>query len=219
MQMIFRSYTAWLVPAVFMLVGFGPGATKAIAQTTYPFEPTLYDAEITNTLLEQAPTEVILNTSVTGESANAPYGLTNVAIENYSKVDLGTGVATYNSDPATFGLEGLPFGTFTLFGNGDDKLFGTNRGTASPEMGSGTITITGGEGRFSGATGTFDLFQTITSNPDPTGLTAPIISPATISGSFQVVPEPRPNATVLGISVIGVGFLLHSRRNSGKRAV
>jgi hypothetical protein len=217
MQIIFRSYSAWLVPAVLTLASFGSGAS-ALAQTTYPFETT-YDAEITNTLLEQTPTEVVLDTSVTGESADAPYGLTNVSIENYSRIDLATGVATYNSDPATFGLEGLPFGTFTLFGNGDDKLFGTNRGTASLESGSGTITITGGAGRFVGATGTLDLFQTITSNPDPTGINAPIISPATVSGSLQVVPEPIPNATVLGVSALGVGLLLHSRRNSRKRTV
>lgn len=210
--MILRSYTAWLIPVI-TLVGFGLGGTKAIAQTTYPFETT-YDALITNTPLEQTDTGIILDTNVAGESADAPYGLTNLAIENYSSIDFNTGAVTYNSDPATFGLEGLPFGTLTLSGNGDDKLFGTNRGTVSGETGSGTITITGGEGRFIGATGSLDLFQTVTSSPDPTGVTAPIESPATISGSFQVaeaVPEPTPNAAVIGIGALGAGFLLRRR--------
>lgn len=41
-----RLHHVWLVPAVFTLLGFGPGAAKVIAQTTYPFEAT-YNAEIT----------------------------------------------------------------------------------------------------------------------------------------------------------------------------
>lgn len=198
------------------LLGFGAGSHEAKAQTTYPFEAT-YNAQISNTPLNQTNTEVISQTSVTGESANAPYGLTNLTINNYSSVNFATGVATYDSDPAAFGLENLPLGTLTLSGQGSDKLFGTNRGTASLEASTGTITITGGEGRFVGATGTLDISQTITSNPDPTGVNAPIISPGTISGSFQTVPEPSTNATLIGISMIGVGFLLR-HRTSGSAA-
>lgn len=205
----------WLIPTI-TLLGFGVGNQDAIAQTTYPFNTT-YNAEISNTPLNQTDTEVISQTSVTGESANAPYGLTNLTINNYSSVDFATGVARYDSDPAVFGLENLPLGTLSLSGEGSDKLFGTNRGTASLESGTGTITITGGEGRFVGATGTLDLSQTITSNPDPTGVSAPIISSATISGSFQTVPEPSTNATLIGIGMIGAGFLLR-RRTSGSVA-
>lgn len=212
--MIQKSYSAWLFGVALTLVGFGASVPKAIAQTTYPFETT-YDAEINTTLLEQSDAEIILETNVTGESTDAPYGLTNLQIENYSSVDPATGVVRYDSDPATFGLEGLPLGTLTLSGNGNDKLFGTNRGTVSGDTGSGTITLTGGEGRFVGATGTLDLFQTITSSPDPTGVTAPIISPATISGSFQTseaVPEPRTDASLVSIGLIGAGFLLRRYR-------
>ncbi len=210
-----RLHSVWLVPAAFTLLGFGP-VPSAIAQTTYPFRAT-YNAEITTKLLA----ENVLKTNIRGESADAPYGLTNLTIGNYAKVDPGTGVVAYGPDPATFGLEGLPLDTtITLFGNGSDKLFGTNSGSISPEgTGSGTITITGGGGKFFGATGTLDFSQNNISSPDPTGLTAPIISEGRVSGSFQVVPEPKPNATLIGISALGVGFLLNSRRNSRKRAV
>jgi hypothetical protein len=132
-------------------------------------------------------------------------------------------VFTYSADPAEFGLEGLPLDTtITLSGTGSDKLFGTNSGSTAVDFenlvgtGSGTITITGGEGKFIGAAGTLDLLENDTLSPDPT---APIEAQLTISGSFQAVPEPSPNTTVIGISAIGAGLLLHSRRNSGKRAV
>jgi hypothetical protein len=209
--MIKSLYTAWVFGVALTLVGFGSSVTKASAQTTYPFQAT-YNSEITT---KETNIPLVLDTTVIGESPDAPYGLTNLIIKNYSQVDPNTGVATYNSDPATFGLQNVPFGTLTLSGQGNDKLFGTNKGTASLESGSGTISITGGEGRFRGATGTLDLFQTITSNPDPTGLTAPIISPATISGSFvvsQAVPEPKTDAMLVGIGVIGAGLVLRRHR-------
>ncbi|OKH32803.1 hypothetical protein NIES2101_40410 [Calothrix sp. HK-06] len=215
--MNYSSYTAKLVSVALTLVGFGLGA-EARAQTTYQFEPTTYDSAITTTLLQQNPTAIILDTNVTGQSGNAPYGLTNLTIKNYSSVNPATGVVAYNSDPATFGLQNLPLGTVSLFGSGNDKLFGTNRGTVSLESGSGTITITGGEGRFSGATGSLNLFQTITSNPDPTGLTAPIISPATISGSFQIsqtVPEPKTDAALVCVLALGASFLRGKRCRVG----
>ena len=209
--MIKSLYTAWVFGVALTLVGFGSSVTKASAQTTYPFQAT-YNSEITT---KETNIPLVLDTTVIGESPDAPYGLTNLIIRNYSQVDPNTGVATYNSDPATFALQNVPFGTLTLSGQGNDKLFGTNKGTASLESGSGTISITGGEGRFRGATGTLDLFQTITSNPDPTGLTAPIISPATISGSFlvsQAVPEPKTDAMLVGIGVIAAGLVLRRHR-------
>ena len=53
--MIKNSYTAWFVPLALTLVGFEPGAaTRATAQTTYPFEATK-NAEITNTPLDVTP--------------------------------------------------------------------------------------------------------------------------------------------------------------------
>lgn len=215
-----RLQSVLLVPAALTLLSFEPGA-EAIAQTTYPFNAT-YNLEITTIPLAQTDEGIVLETDATGESADAPYGLTNLTIGNYAAVDPGTGVVTYGPSPAAFGLEGLPplDTTVTLFGNGSDKLFGTNSGSVSPEgTGSGTITITGGEGKFIGATGTLDFSQINISSPDPTGQTAPVISAGTISGSFQAVPEPGTNTTLIGVGMIGFGFLLHSRRSSRKGAV
>jgi hypothetical protein len=121
-------------------------------------------------------------------------------------------------DPATFGLEDLPLGNITIFGQGEDKLFGTTRGTATLDFQnfvgtvSNTISITGGSGTFDGAIGTLILSENLTLNPDPT---APVRGLPLISGSFQTfqtVPEPRNNAAIFSIGSIGVGFLLRRYR-------
>ena len=74
-----RSHSLWLVPVALTLAIFAPGATKAIAQTTYEFEA-VYDLEVT--LKEIAPN--ISEATVVGESADAPYGLTQLMSMNYS---------------------------------------------------------------------------------------------------------------------------------------
>lgn len=210
-----RLHSVWLFCAALTLLGFEPGA-EAIAQTTYPFDA-VYDAEIITTPIEGN----ISKTTETGESADAPYGLTNLTITNYAELNPETGVFTYGPSPASFGLEGLPPGTFTLFGDESDKVFGTISGSVSVDFenlvgtGSATITITGGEGLFSGATGTLDLLENDTFSPDPT---APIDAEFSISGSIQTVPEPTTNTTLIGIGMIGVGFLLYSRRSGRKVA-
>ena len=207
--MIFRSYTAWLVPVALTLLGFGSGAS-ASAQTTYPFEAT-YNAEITARPIRGNISEA---TDI-GESADASYGLTSWINMNYAEFDPDTGVFTFRPDPATFGLQGLPIGTLTLSGNGSDKLFGTVSGSVSVNFeklvggGSSTITITGGAGRFNDATGTLDLLENAQLSPDPT---APIQSRLTVSGSFEAVPEPGAGiGTLVAIGAIGTGFLLRRR--------
>lgn len=209
-------HSVWLVPTAFTLLSFGAVASVN-AQITYPFQAN-YDTEIR---LIQTSVPNLLQTDGRGESTDAPYGLTNFKLGNYAQVDLNTGVVTYGPDPAAFGLEAPPLNTtVTLFGDGLNKLFGTNNGTISPDrMGSGTITLTGSEGMFTGATGTLNLFEKNTPIPNPDGSITLLKAQISISGSFQTVPEPRTNATVVGITAIGVGFLLHSRRNSRKRAV
>lgn len=209
-------YTAWVFGVV-TLVGFGASVTKAIAQNTYPFKTT-YNTEITT-----KPTSVpnVLDTNIIGKSADAPYGLTNIRIGIYANLDPDTGVVTDSPDPAVFGLEGLPLNTtFSLFGNGSDKLFGINNDITTLDFknlvgtASGTLTISGGEGRFRGATGSLDLLENATLSPDPT---APIISDLTISGSFvvpQAVPEPKTDAMLIGIGVIGASLMLRRHRRA-----
>ena len=108
----------------------------------------------------------------------------------------------------------------SLFGEGEDKLYGTIEGSASLAQGTGTggtITITDGEGRFDDATGSFNLTQVITSSPDPTGISQPILTLNTVQGSFQAVPEP---GSVVGTLALGIGgaSLLMKRRMSTKGA-
>ncbi len=78
--------------------------------------------------------------------------------------------------------------------------------------GEGTINITGGAGRFTGATGTLTFTQEDELNPDPT---APIVGDAVIRGSFQVPHQiPEPSYTVgLAAGVVGAGLFL-SRKKS-----
>lgn len=207
------------VTASLILVGFGLGEVKAIAQTTYPFEA-VYNLEVTTK--EIAPGISLVN--VIGESDNAPYGLTNLTSMSYSQLDPATGVSTAGPDAAAFGLEGLPILTDKFFGNGDDSLIGTSTATVSSDLqnltGSafGTITITGGTGRFNGAEGTLTLSDSYTISPDPT---APIIGQAFVNGSFQTsekVPEPRNNAALVGIGLLGTGFLLRRINKKTQKA-
>ena len=210
-----RSLAVKLAPFAVTLVGFGLGTPSTIAQIQYPFE-TIQKYETTLVPLRANVSKV----TNTGISVNAPYGLTQLINTNYGELNPGTGVITFSPDPATFGLQDLP-GEVTLFGAGSDKLFGAVSGTGLLDFQnlvgniSGTITITGGEGKFSGATGTLTFVENNILNLDPT---APISSQAFVSGSFQtpqVVPEPENTTTLVVMGVIGVGFGLRRRKIRG----
>ncbi len=203
-----------LLACTVALVGFGLGATRASAQTTYPFEAT-YNVETTAIPI---PSYVNVFQAIDiGESTNAPYGLTTVFNSNYAVSNSNGSVFTFGPDPATYGLEGFPIGTLTLSGQGSEKLFGTISGFAALDFangvgsGSSTVTITGGEGRFNGATGVFSLVENDTLSPDPT---APIKATWLVKGSFQTVPEPGTNIALIGVGAIAVGLSLYSRHRS-----
>lgn len=210
-----RSSTARLVLGVLTLVGFGSNVQSTIAQTQYPFE-TAYDGETALTPIMAN----ILKITNQGESVNAPYGLTKLINVSYGEFNPNTSVLTTDSDPGKFGLKDLPLGNLTLFGQGEDEIFGTVNGTATFDFQNlvgrvtNTVTITGGSGRFSGATGTLDLLEnniTLTS-PD---LTAPAKVLPLIKGSFQTfqtIPEPNNTTTLIGMGVIGAVFLLRQQR-------
>ena len=121
-------------------------------------------------------------------------------------------------DAAAFGLDGLPTLTDIFFGSGNDQLYGISTTTTIADFtnltvtGSGTETITGGSGRFSGATGTLALIYTYRI-PDPT--VQILIGKTVVNGTIktpQSVPEPENTITLVGMGVLGVGFLLRRRR-------
>jgi hypothetical protein len=206
-----RLYSVLLVPGIVAL-SFGLNTTKAFAQTTYPFNA-VYDV-----LLELKPIrDEVSKATLNGTSADAPYGLTNIASESYSRLDPVTGITTTGLDAAEFGINGLPILTDVFFGSGDNKLFGTSTATAVADLpnltasASGTFTITGGSGEFTAATGTLQISDTYTLSLDPT---APIKGLASVSGSFQTFQKvPEPNAGIgMVLGICGIGLFLKRQR-------
>jgi hypothetical protein len=210
--MLFR-HPVWLAPVVVTLLCFALGDAKAFAQDLYSFE-TIQEYETTLVPIQGNISKV---TNI-GISVDAPYGLSQFENFNYSELDSNTGVIKISPDPKTFGLEGFPNGKNTFFGNGPDKLFATTSGSGLLDFQnlvgnvSGTITITGGEGRFQGATGILTFVENNTFTEDPT---APIKSRAKVSGSFRVipiaVPEPSSITALVGAGITGACFWLRRR--------
>lgn len=210
-----RSHSVWVVPVAATLLGFGPGAGRATAQSinNFPFTAT-FDSITT---LEPTSVPNVFRSTDIARSTDAPFGLNRFENVNFSEINFNTGVVRFGPDPTAFGLQG-PISTATFFGNGSDRLFATFSGSASlfTNKSSGTINIFGGEGRFSGATGTLNFLEDVTSN---SGLS--FTGRATLSGSFQTsqpVPEPGTIAATLGVlGVVGINSLL--RRRNDKVAI
>ena len=207
-----RQNITWIFPAAFTLVGIGSSVQSTAAQTKYEFN-TFYNTEV----ILNPITSSVSKASVSGNNPNAPYGLVDLTSLNYSQFDPTTGVFAFVPDAATFGLKRLPIGMDVYAGSGDDKLFGSSNATATIDseinrlLGSGTVTITGGAGRFSGASGVLNFSESEPLAQDPT---APLRGQAFLSGSFQVpqnVPEPRSNTTLVGMGLIGAVSLLRRR--------
>jgi len=216
--MFLRLQTIGLVPVAALLVSFGLGRDRAIAQTTYEFSAT-YDTLVTIDP-SYRPDLGISRATITGETTDAPYGLNKLISNTYSRFDPTTSTATFDADPAVFGLQGEPVLSDRYYG-GSNELFGTasdmaqfnlEEGTVS---GGGTITITGGTGIFENATGAI----TFTQNDRLTSLdlTEPFAGRAMLDFSVQTpqpVPEPQTDAALVGIGLIGTGFLLRRRRRN-----
>lgn len=208
MRSIFKVNT-WLVAAVVSVASVGMTWQKSDAQTVFDFD-TFYDTEV----ILQSITSDLTRASITGSNPNAPYGLTNFSSTNYSQFNPATGTFTFVPDAAQFGVQGLPIGMDMYFGANGDKLVGLSNATAVIDSangllnGSGTVTITGGEGRFAGATGFFSFTESEPLNTDPT---APLRGRAFLKGSFQIpktVPEPRTDMTLVSAGLIGITFLM-----------
>lgn len=83
-----RSQSFCLVTVVLTVLGFGLGVTKVNAQNNYPFQATY------NVSTEFEPiTPDVSKVTVSGESGDATYGLTNFMSMNYSPAR-DTGVVT-----------------------------------------------------------------------------------------------------------------------------
>ena len=207
-----RLQAIWFGTLAATILSFISSNTSATAQTIYPFEAT-YNSENTLTPI----VDNISKVTITAESTDAPYGLTKFVNTNYGQFDSSTGTIIFSPDAAEFGLENLPSGGVTFFGNGSDRLFGNITGTAALDFqnlvgtATGAFNITGGSGRFTGATGTFTFLENDTLNPDPT---APFKSQAFLSGSFQTprqVPESSNTTTLVGFSLIAISLLIRRR--------
>lgn len=208
-----RSHTSWLIPGVLALIGFG-SSIDAKAQTFYTFDAT-YDVSSTS----ESITEDVSATTLSGESTDAPFGLSRVSGLTYSQVDLVTGTFQFNTNPANFGLDDLPSGSVTLFGDGDNKLFGTNNAFGAIDFtnltgtAENTFTITGGEGLFENAAGTLILQEVYQISLDPN---VPTIANSIANGTIEVplnqkVPEPNNTLALIGIGIVGATFLLRQR--------
>ncbi len=209
-----RSYTSWLL-GFLTLVGLYSSVESAKAQTTYKFDATY---GVSSTSFPITPN--ISATTISGESADAPYGLTNVGGLTYTQTNLTTGSFRFNTNPATFDFSYLPQGEVTLFGSSSNKLFGTNNATGAIDFttltGSATniFTIAGGDGLFQGATGTLMLKEVYQISLDPT---IPTTGISQVNGTISVlptqIPEPTTTAALVGMGIIGSTFLLRRKRH------
>ncbi|GAB1543586.1 hypothetical protein NUACC21_62610 [Scytonema sp. NUACC21] len=215
-----RLSTAKLLGVAFTLTGFGLNVQRAVGQTTYTFDTT-YDAVSS---VSSFITEGITANIASGESNNAPFGLTKASVLLYNETDLTTGSFRFSTNPETFGLAGLPVGGVTLFGLGENKLFySVENGTGVVDLttltttASNTVNITGGEGLFEGATGTLtssEVYQVGNLLVDPT---SSVRGAVRVSGIIQVpsiqrVPEPSNTAALIGMGAMGVSFLCRQPR-------
>jgi PEP-CTERM motif len=214
--MIVRSLITKLVPLSVMLVGLG--TTKAMAQNTYEFS-IVYDTVVTIDPTFR-PDLGITRVTVTGETSDAPFGLTDFISNTYGRFDPATNISIFNADASVFGLEGEPILSDRYFG-GENELFGTASDRAEFDFeagtvsGSGIITLTGGTGIFDNAIGQISFTQNdrLTS----TDLTEPFRGQAVLEFSVQTprsVPEPSTNITLIGIGAIGLGYVLRRRFKS-----
>ncbi|MBR8832850.1 MAG: PEP-CTERM sorting domain-containing protein [Stigonema ocellatum SAG 48.90 = DSM 106950] len=215
-----HSRIKWLLPVALTLVGFGFGVKSATA-ATYDFS-VLYNTTVTiNPFKPEYPD--IVRATITGDATDAPYGLDFLTSNTYGQVNPISSTVTkttFNADPTAFGLNSEPAlsdryygGANELFGKASDSaVIDQEKGTIS---GGGTITITGGTGIFKDATGKITFTESDQLGPDPT---APSQGQAELIFSIKTpeqVPEPTATTTLVGLGVVGTGFVLRRQRRRG----
>ncbi|MEH2067743.1 MAG: hypothetical protein V7K47_06175 [Nostoc sp.] len=197
----------WLIPLVLTSVSFCLDAAKAAAQTIYPFT-----GNYRTTVNIQPISGNVSQVFETGVSDDAPYNLGLYKGLTYSVTD-NNGNITFSNNPEVFGIQDFPLG-YIVFGSGTNKLFGTSDASASVNFenltaeGSGIVNITGGEGIFRNATGKLLFSEEDTVN---LGATITLNGLASVNGSIEVtqaIPEPTTMTSLIGIGLIGGGFLV-----------
>lgn len=168
---------------------------SGIAQaSTIPFSLTVTGGVVTNG--QPSPSNLVLMETFTGSGVVAPFGT-----GTYS--DMGT--ITFDFFPSGFGVMSATSNFVFSFNAGANTFFGTSVDTFSApdafgsQANTGVLTIIGGTGKFSGASGFANAMGL--SDPSPT---APIVFSGTglIAAPVLVtVPEPRA-LTLLGIAMI-----------------
>lgn len=201
--------------------------------------PSEFQAALPADLPSELINPEILDVTVTGESvdSNVPFGLTNFSSNTYGlplppQIDPATGQATrqvsiFRADPAALNVN-APTPEFSDVYFGDDtgnKLIGLANDQAIFDFvegtveGNGIITIVGGEGIFEGASGRIEFTQQDVLGAPGEASTqgeAKLDFFVQTPGNTESVPEPKADATIAAIGVIGTGFLLHRRRRQAR---
>ncbi len=213
-----RSHIKWLIPAALAFGGFGLNVQTASAQATYDTYEFTVDYGTLVEFKPFLPEQNIVRATITGDTADAPYGLTNFTSNTYGQSEpRGANTFTrFNSDPATFGIQGEVLGD-RYYGDGPNQLFGLANDSAEINpiegtiRGGGTITITGGTGIFQNTTGRIDFTQEDRLGPPG----APSTGNAILKFSLKTpraVPEPTSTTALVGVGVLGAGVLLRKHR-------
>lgn len=165
--------------------GFGtfvPAGTPLAPSTSIDFEAE-YALENIFTQIEGTN---VFEVFIDGTDPDAPFPIITGKI--YGTIDQN-GIGNFNSDPTVFGLLGYESGFIALEDGNGNRVFGTDEANSlinfftSEVNASGLVQITGGEGLFSGVTGSFNLSELGTFNPDPT---QPYIADLKVDASLRV---------------------------------
>ncbi len=199
-----RSYTVDFVQTALVILGLGLNAGAAAA-ATFDFSG---NYNITATPQDIPPNFQAI--SLSGTSTNVPYDLTQVSSLSYAQTNFNTGAFNSNTDPTAFGLQGYQPGYVEFSGNGSNILFASGSGTGKIDFAQGTATtsatlaITGGQGIFSGATGTLTSAQVV---PASIQIGVALNGQYSVSGRIETVPEPGFEIAPLVMGVITSGVL------------
>lgn len=205
-----RSYVVGFVQVASLLLSLGLNAATASAATLS------FNADYDILATAENLTPNLAKISLSGTSTDAPYDLNQVSSISYSQTDFTTGAYTSNTDPTAFGLQGYQPGYVKFFGNGSDSLLAIGSGNGAIDFTnltvtiSSTLTISGGEGVFTGATGTLTSSQVVPANIQ---IGVDLKGQNTVSGNVKAVPEPESNMTPLVAAVVAAGMLWRRRHS------